>query len=211
MRLQPITFGTGVLPLAKYHPAMAAAQAAMVDHLLQGRFVLGFGPGVSGDAEAIGDPGSDRNRKTQEALDHMCRIWSEEPPYRIEGEFYRTTTERSLDRNIGVGVAVRPLQRPHPPIAITSIRPDARGPHAAGARGWTGISATYLGAYVVRAQIQNYLEGRRSAGLSVDPSGWRPFPGTAMVGQAFSKVSRSLKARLTLPLLARVSNRTRVS
>ena len=145
----------------------------MVDHLVQGRLVLGVGPGVPGDAEAIGDLGSDRNRKTQEALEHMARIWSEAPPYRIEGEFYRTTTERSLDATIGVGVAVRPLQRPHPPIAITSIRPDGRGPHAAGARGWTGISATYVGAYVVRAQIQSYLEGRRSAGLSADASGWR--------------------------------------
>src|SRR5439155_15800246 len=85
----------------------------------------------------------------------------------------RTTTERSLDPGIGVGVAPRPLQRPHPPIAITSIRPDGRGPHAAGTRGWTGISATYVGAYVVRAQIRSYLEGRRSAGLSTDPSGWR--------------------------------------
>jgi len=168
-----ITFGTGVLPLANYHPVMAAAQVAMVDHLVQGRLVLGVGPGVPPDAEAIGDVGSDRIRKTQEALDHMCRIWSGEPPYRIEGEFYRTTTERSYDPSIGVGVAVRPLQRPHPPIAITSIRPDSKGPHAAGARGWTGISATYVGAYVVRAQIQGYLEGRHSAGLSADPSGWR--------------------------------------
>jgi alkanesulfonate monooxygenase SsuD/methylene tetrahydromethanopterin reductase-like flavin-dependent oxidoreductase (luciferase family) len=168
-----ITFGTGVLPLANYHPAMAAAQVAMVDHLVQGRLVLGVGPGVAGDAEAIGDLGSDRRRKTQEALDHMCRIWREAPPYRIEGEFYRTTTERSLDPGIGVGVAIRPLQRPHPPIAITSIRPDASGPHAAGARGWTGISATYVGAYVVQAQVQSYVEGRRSAGLSADPSGWR--------------------------------------
>jgi alkanesulfonate monooxygenase SsuD/methylene tetrahydromethanopterin reductase-like flavin-dependent oxidoreductase (luciferase family) len=30
-----------------------------------------------------------------------------------------------------------------------------------------------VGAYVVRAHIDNYLEGRRSAGLSADPSGWR--------------------------------------
>jgi alkanesulfonate monooxygenase SsuD/methylene tetrahydromethanopterin reductase-like flavin-dependent oxidoreductase (luciferase family) len=103
----------------------------------------------------------------------MCRIWNEEPPYRIEGDFYRTTTERSLDRSIGTGVAIRPLQRPHPPIAITSIRPDGNGPHAAGARGWTGISASYVGPYVVRAQIEGYVEGRRSAGLSADPSGWR--------------------------------------
>ena len=168
-----ITFGTGVLPLANYHPVMAAAQVAMVDHLVQGRFVLGVGPGVSGDAEAVGDLGPNRNRKAQEALDHMCRIWSEEPPYRIEGEFYRTSTERSLDQKIGLGVAVRPLQTPHPPIAITSIRPDARGPHAAGTRGWTGISAAYVGAYVVRAHIESYVNGRRSAGLSDDPSGWR--------------------------------------
>src|SRR5436190_4117811 len=168
-----ITFGTGVLPLANYHPAMAAAQVAMVDHLVQGRFVLGVGPGVFGDAEAIGDLGSDRNRKTQEALDHMCRIWSEAPPYRIEGEFYRTTMERSFDPSIGLGIAVRPLQRPHPPIAITSIRPNSQGPRTAGTRGWSGISATYVGAHVVRAQIQSYQEGRRSAGLSTDPSGWR--------------------------------------
>jgi alkanesulfonate monooxygenase SsuD/methylene tetrahydromethanopterin reductase-like flavin-dependent oxidoreductase (luciferase family) len=167
-----ITFGTGVLPLANYHPAMAAAQVAMVDHLVHGRLVLGVGPGVRPDAEAIGDLGSDRNRKTQEALEHMCRIWSEEPPYRIEGEFYRTT-ERAFDPQIGVGGAIRPLQRPHPPIAITSIRPDGRGPHVAGARGWTGISASYVGAYVVRAHIQSFLEGRRSAGLSADASGWR--------------------------------------
>jgi len=168
-----ITFGTGVLPLANYHPAMAAAQVAMVDQLVQGRLVLGVGPGVPGDAEAIDDLGSDRNRKTQEALDQMCRIWNEEPPYRFEGEFYRTTTERSFDPSIGLGVAVRPLQRPHPPIAITSIRPDSRGPHVAGARGWTGISATYVGAYVVRAHLWSYQEGQRSAGLPADPTGWR--------------------------------------
>src|SRR5258706_8642516 len=168
-----ITFGTGVLPLANYHPAMAAAQVAMVDHLVQGRLVLGIGPGVPGDAEAIGDLGSDRHRKSQEALEHMLRIWSEAPPYRIEGEFYRTTTERSFDPAIGVGIAVRPLQRPHPPIAITSIRPDGRGPHAAGARGWTGISATYVKTSVVRAQIQSYVAGRRSAGLPPHASGGR--------------------------------------
>jgi len=168
-----ITFGTGVLPLANYHPAMAAAQVAMVDHLVQGRFVLGFGPGVPGDAEALDDLGRDRNRKSQEALEHMCRIWSETPPYRIEGEFYKTVTERSHNPAIGVGIAVRPFQKPHPPIAITSIRPDGRGPHAAGARGWTGISAAYVGKHVVRAHIEGYLEGRRSTGLPADSNGWR--------------------------------------
>ena len=168
-----ITFGTGVLPLANYHPAMAAAQVAMVDHLVGGRLVLGVGPGVAADAEALGDAGSDRRRKSEEALEHMCRLWREAPPYRIEGEFYRTTSERSFDPDIGLGMAIRPLQRPHPPIAITSIRPDAGGPRAAGARGWTGISASYVAEHVVRAHVRSYAEGRASAGLPADPSGWR--------------------------------------
>jgi alkanesulfonate monooxygenase SsuD/methylene tetrahydromethanopterin reductase-like flavin-dependent oxidoreductase (luciferase family) len=168
-----ITFGTGVLPLANYHPAMAAAQVAMVDHLVNGRLVLGIGPGVPGDAEAIGDIGTDRNLKMQEALDHMCRIWSEPPPYRIDGKFYRTSSQRSYDPDIGLGVAVRPLQTPHPPIAITSIRPGSSGPRTAGARGWTGISATYVGAYVVKSHIAAYLEGRAGAGLPSDAAGWR--------------------------------------
>src|SRR5688572_27909179 len=41
-----ITFGSGVMPLTHHHPAMAAAQAAMVDHLVPGRLALGVGPGV---------------------------------------------------------------------------------------------------------------------------------------------------------------------
>jgi alkanesulfonate monooxygenase SsuD/methylene tetrahydromethanopterin reductase-like flavin-dependent oxidoreductase (luciferase family) len=168
-----ITFGTGVLPLANYHPAMAAAQVAMVDHMLNGRFILGIGPGVPADAEAIGDLGSDRKRKTQEALEQMIRIWTEDGPYRIEGEFYRTITENSYNPEIGVGEAIRPFQKPHPPIAITCMQPGAPGAAAAGANGWSGISATYAGKHVVHSHIQNFLQGRESAGLSADPSGWR--------------------------------------
>lgn len=93
-----ITFGTGVLPLANYHPAMAAAQVAMVDHLVQGRLVLGFGRGVRADAEGIGDTEFDRSRKSQEAMEQMLRTWSEEPPYQTNGKFYTIHSGRSFAR-----------------------------------------------------------------------------------------------------------------
>ena len=168
-----IVFGTGVLPLPNYHPVMAAAQIAMVDHLVGGRLLLGVGPGVPPDAEAIGDVGVDRTRKLAEAIDHVVGLWTREAPYRMEGEFYRTTTERSLDPDIGVGVVIKPLQDPHPPIVVTSIRPDSEGPFLAGSRDQTGISATYAGAHAVRSHIQTYSAGRQSVGLSSDPAGWR--------------------------------------
>ena len=172
-RCPSIAFGTGVLALPNYHPVMAAAQVAMVDHLVGGRLLLGVGPGVPPDAEAIGDLGVDRNRKLLEAIEHMVALWTRPAPYRIKGEFYRTTTERSLNPDIGVGIVVKPLQVPHPPIVITSIRPDSPGPRMAGSRDWTGISATYVGAHVVRSHIQKYAEGRAAARLSSDAAGWR--------------------------------------
>jgi alkanesulfonate monooxygenase SsuD/methylene tetrahydromethanopterin reductase-like flavin-dependent oxidoreductase (luciferase family) len=152
---------------------MAAAQIAMVDHLVGGRLLLGVGPGVAPDAEALEDRAPDRREQCFEALEQILAIWRGEPPYRIEGRFHRISTERWLDRAIGVGEIVRPLQRPHPPILVTSIRPDSTGPFDAGSRGWGGISATYVGDHVVRAHIEAYRRGRLSAGLSADTSGWR--------------------------------------
>jgi alkanesulfonate monooxygenase SsuD/methylene tetrahydromethanopterin reductase-like flavin-dependent oxidoreductase (luciferase family) len=168
-----IMFGTGVLPLPNYHPVMAAAQIAMVDHLVGGRLLLGVGPGVAPDGEAIGEGGIDRAAKLREAIDHLMGLWTRPAPYEIEGEFYRTNTARFLNPDIGVGVVIQPLQKPHPPIVITSIRPGSEGPFLAGSRDQTGITATYVGTEVVRAHIRRYAEGRSSAGLSPDPAGWR--------------------------------------
>src|SRR5260221_11775241 len=43
-----ITFGTGVLPLANYHPPTAAAQAAMGAHRVYGGLIPGAGPSAGG-------------------------------------------------------------------------------------------------------------------------------------------------------------------
>jgi alkanesulfonate monooxygenase SsuD/methylene tetrahydromethanopterin reductase-like flavin-dependent oxidoreductase (luciferase family) len=86
---------------------------------------------------------------------------------------YRTTTERFLAPEIGVGCIAKPYQKPHPPILVTSIRPDSSGPYRAGMRGWDGISVSYVGIHVHRAHIRSYLARRATAGLSSDASGWR--------------------------------------
>ena len=61
-RTQQIKFGTGVLCLPQYHPAVVAGYAAMFDHLSEGRFIMGIGPGgLPSDFELFGVMDLDRN------------------------------------------------------------------------------------------------------------------------------------------------------
>ena len=172
-RCPSITFGTGVLSLPSYHPVIVAAQVAMLDQLVDGRLLLGIGAGVPNDAEALGNLEVDRQRKLLEAIDQILALWSRDAPYRLRGEFHRVTTERTLTPEIGQGVMVKPLQKPHPPIVVTCIRADSEGPELAGRRGWTGISASYVPVDWARAHLERYVTARRAAGRGPDPLGWR--------------------------------------
>ena len=168
-----ISFGTAVLNLAVQHPVAVAAQVAMIDHLLDGRFLLGIGPGVPWDAEALGVLELDRSRKMLETIDQVLAIWSGSAPYNLRGEYCSVSTARTLWAELGQGVVPRPLQEPHPPILVTSIRPNSEGIASADGRGWGLISSNYVQAHCVATHLPKYLEGRAAARLPGDSSGWR--------------------------------------
>ena len=90
-RLRPtnwrqIKLGTGTTNLSHSHPVLIAAQAAMLDHLLKGRFLFGVSPSaLESDAEALGIRGIDRNEMFAESIGHIIDIWRGEPPYDLEG------------------------------------------------------------------------------------------------------------------------------
>src|ERR687891_689365 len=49
-----IRLGTGTVNLPNHHPAMVAAEVAMVDHMARGRFIFGISPGgLLSDAEVF--------------------------------------------------------------------------------------------------------------------------------------------------------------
>ena len=51
------------------HPAAVAANIAMLDHMLDGRFIFGISPGgLLSDAEAFGNLDADRNAMFLEAI-----------------------------------------------------------------------------------------------------------------------------------------------
>ena len=76
-----IKLGTGTTNLSHTHPVLVAAQAAMLDHLLQGRFMFGISPGaLESDAEALGIRGLDRNQMFAESITHILDIWGGNHP-----------------------------------------------------------------------------------------------------------------------------------
>jgi alkanesulfonate monooxygenase SsuD/methylene tetrahydromethanopterin reductase-like flavin-dependent oxidoreductase (luciferase family) len=63
-----IRLGTGTVNMPNSHPAAVAAQVAMLDHMLDGRFNFGISPGgLASDAEVFGSLDADRRRCSSKA------------------------------------------------------------------------------------------------------------------------------------------------
>ena len=130
-----IVLGSGTVNMSLNHPAIIAGQVAMIDNILEGRFLFGISPGaLRSDAEALGILHQDRNEMFVESIDHVLAIWSTDPPYRLKGKYWNITTEESLIEEIGQGVIVGPYQKPHPPSWSPWSRPIRRADRGGGAR-----------------------------------------------------------------------------
>ena len=169
-----IKLGTGTVNLPNTHPAKVATEIAMLDHLLDGRFIFGISPGgLLSDAEVFGNLDADRNAMFVEAIDQILAIWASEPPYDIKGKYWNISLTRQLVREIGQGILPKPLQRPHPPIVVSVVAPFSKGVTEAAARGWEPISANFLLPVWVKSHWPKYVEGCARVGRPADPKNWR--------------------------------------
>jgi alkanesulfonate monooxygenase SsuD/methylene tetrahydromethanopterin reductase-like flavin-dependent oxidoreductase (luciferase family) len=123
-----IKLGTGTINMPNSHPVTIASQIAMLDHLLDGRFIFGISPGgLLSDAEAFGNLDADRRAMFLESINQVLEIWRSEPPYHIKGKFWNISVERQFMPEIGQGYLPKPLQQPHPPIVVTAVTPFSQG------------------------------------------------------------------------------------
>ena len=168
-----IRLGTGTINLPNSHPARVAAEVAMLDHMLEGRLNFGISPGgLLSDAEVFGNLKNDRNAMFVECINMVLDIWSGEPPYNLDGEFFTVSTEKTMIPEIGQGAIIRPYQDPHPPIVGTVVAPFSKGVTAMAARGWEPISANFLLPRWVATHWPNYVEGCALGGRTADIENW---------------------------------------
>jgi alkanesulfonate monooxygenase SsuD/methylene tetrahydromethanopterin reductase-like flavin-dependent oxidoreductase (luciferase family) len=169
-----IVLGSGTINMPNSHPAAIAAQVAMIDHLLRGRFIMGISPGgLMSDAEAFGNYKRDRNAIFLESINMVLDIWAKESPYRLQGNFFQVTTENTSIPEIGQGAILKPYQKPHPPIVVTAVAPHSKGVAEAAKRGWTPVSANFLLPEWVASHWPRYVEGCEASGRKPLPADWR--------------------------------------
>jgi len=171
-----IKLATGTTNLAQIHPVVIAVNAAMFDHLAQGRFVMGVSPGaLTSDSEAIGILDEDRNKIFAEAIDVILAVWERDPPYDIDfpGNRFKVGFARTAALELGVGILAKPFQKPRPEIVGTVVAPFSPGVVQMGKRDFHPLSANFLLSKHLRSHWQNYAKGKAEVGARADVGDWR--------------------------------------
>ena len=128
-----VRLGTGILVLPHHNPMLLAKALATLDVVSGGRLIAGFGGGyVEAEFKALGVSFRHRGAITDEYLDAMRAIWTEEVP-RFSGRFASFGDVRCEPK---------PVQRPHPPIVIGGRSPAALRRAARIGDGWYGFALT---------------------------------------------------------------------
>jgi len=171
-----IKLATGTTNLSHMHPVLIAVQAAMFDHLAQGRFILGISAGaLTSDAEAIGLLDEDRSKIFAEAIDVILAIWERNPPYDIDfpDNRFKVAINRTAALHLGVGVMAKPFQKPRPEIVGTVVAPFSPGVVHMGRRDFHPLSANFLLAKHLKSHWANYCKGKTEAGVQPNVANWR--------------------------------------
>jgi limonene 1,2-monooxygenase len=125
-RTRRIKLGTGVLSLPYHHPFMVADRMLQLDHMTEGRAMLGVGPGaLTSDAYMMGIEPTTQRRRMSESLDAIMALFLNEAPVTIETDWF-TLREARLQ--------MAPFSEPHVPVAVAASFTPA-GPTSAGRHG----------------------------------------------------------------------------
>jgi len=126
-----IKLGTTVTPLARLRPWKVARETATIDHLSNGRFILGVGLGFPADQEfeRFGEDPCNRVRaaKLDEALEILVGLWSGKS-FEHRGRYFTIKRTRFVPPS---------LQKPRIPIWVGGSWPN-KAPFRRAAR-WDGV------------------------------------------------------------------------
>jgi alkanesulfonate monooxygenase SsuD/methylene tetrahydromethanopterin reductase-like flavin-dependent oxidoreductase (luciferase family) len=169
-----IRLGAAPTCLNQHHPAHVASRLAFLDHLSKGRLNLCFGNGsVTADHELYGLDPKLGGEMALEAIDVILKLWSTDPPYVHQGKHWQFQLKDNVDEETQIGYIHRPLQQPHPPIAMPGMSRNSYSMKIAGQRGYQPFSHCLVPGNVVANTWQTYAEAAREAGREPNRADWK--------------------------------------
>ena len=135
-KTERIKLGTGILLLPQRDPIVLAKELAGVDVLSKGRLLFGIGVGyLKPEFEALGIPFDKKGARTDEYLDAMHAVWTQDKPS-FEGEFVSFSN---------INAFPRPAQQP-PPVHVGGWSAGAYKRSVERGAGWYGFALDVDGA-----------------------------------------------------------------
>ncbi|HZC55544.1 MAG TPA: LLM class flavin-dependent oxidoreductase [Xanthobacteraceae bacterium] len=174
-RTKNLTFGTAVICLPNHDPIKVAAEVAQFDHMSRGRFMFGVGiGGLFSDFELFGNGDRKvREKKAMESIGMIERIWAQDPPYDIEGEFWSVKLKDAIIPELGIGYMPKPFRKSGPPISMSVASRNSPTARVAALRGWGIISANNVPSAALGSHWEIYSKACAEAGKPVRGDNWR--------------------------------------
>lgn len=111
LRLGPMGY---TVPL--YNPIRIVEEVALLDNITHGRMEVGLTSGVTPEEFRVyGGDWDNSHEHTTEAMFLLRKAFTSEKPFDFQGPFHQYEN---------VPLSVRPLQQPHPPIWLLSLKPE---------------------------------------------------------------------------------------
>ena len=130
LRTSRIKLGTAVLVLPYRHPIYTAKALATVDVLSGGRLIVGVGAGwMEPEFAALGVPIAERGSRTNETIDILKALWTEDVPS-YDGRHFQFSNIKSVPQ---------PVQKPRPPILVGGMTKGALQRVVRRADGWIAL------------------------------------------------------------------------
>ena len=126
VKTKRLKLGSCVTDPHRKHPAVLAQTVVTLDHLSNGRAILGIGAGEAMNLDPYGIKWDKPVSRMYEAVKAVKACWTQ-PVVNFEGEFYHI--KNAL-------VEPKPIQKPHPPIWIAGNSPRTMKMTAEIADGW---------------------------------------------------------------------------
>ena len=153
-----LKIATGILVLPIWQPLRLAEEVAVLDNLIDGRFICGVGRGYQPHEFArFGVTVPESRQRFSESLEVMIKAWTQDESFTYDGEYIKIPNE--------VTVWPKPQQKPHPPLWLAGTSVDSM--QLAAKWDMMPLTTGLLGGDGMRAHLASLIHARMDLGKSI--------------------------------------------